>query len=214
MKSLSSVWLFETLWTVAPPLLHPWDSPGKNTGVGCHSLLQEIFLTQGLNLGLPHCRQTLYHLSHQRSLNITLLSPKIAGRLFASTLKGSWSDNLINGSGSLRDPGEQMWVCLDSRGQGHCPLGAKGGDGGEWSPYMGSDFCVLWPSCGFPRMCRVSLVVPNMAVPSMRSPGTVRSSGTASSFEFIQTSVLFLEVGVFMFLNDNLSDRIACVIFQ
>ena len=39
--------------------------PGKNTGVGRHFLLQEIFLTQGLNPGLPHCRQMLYHLSHQ-----------------------------------------------------------------------------------------------------------------------------------------------------
>ena len=39
-------------------LLCPWNSPGKNTGVGCHSLLQGIFLTQGLNLGLPHWRQT------------------------------------------------------------------------------------------------------------------------------------------------------------
>ena len=35
------------------------DSPGKNTGVGCHALLQGIFLTQGLNPGLPHCRQML-----------------------------------------------------------------------------------------------------------------------------------------------------------
>ena len=35
-------------------LLSPWDFPGKNTGVGCHSLLQGIFLTQGLNLGLQH----------------------------------------------------------------------------------------------------------------------------------------------------------------
>ena len=40
----------------------------KNTGVGCHSLLQEIFPTQGLNAGLPHCRQTPYRLSHQGSL--------------------------------------------------------------------------------------------------------------------------------------------------
>ena len=46
-------------------LLRPWDFPGKNTGVGCHFLLQEIFLTQGLNPGLLHCRQTLYHLSHR-----------------------------------------------------------------------------------------------------------------------------------------------------
>ena len=40
---------------------------GKNTGVGCHSLLQEIFPTQGLNLGFLHYRQTLYCLSHQGS---------------------------------------------------------------------------------------------------------------------------------------------------
>jgi len=33
------------------------DSPGKNTGVGCHALLQGIFPTQGLNSGLLHCRQ-------------------------------------------------------------------------------------------------------------------------------------------------------------
>ena len=38
-------------------LLCPWDSPGKNTGVGCHFLLQEIFLTWGLNPGLRQCRQ-------------------------------------------------------------------------------------------------------------------------------------------------------------
>ena len=43
-----------------------WDSPGKNTGVGCHSLLQGIFPTQGSNPGLLHYRQVLYHLSHQR----------------------------------------------------------------------------------------------------------------------------------------------------
>ena len=35
-------------------LLCPWDSPGKNTGVGCHSLLQGIFLTQGSNPYLLH----------------------------------------------------------------------------------------------------------------------------------------------------------------
>ena len=39
-------------------------SPGKNTGVGCHDLLQGIFSTQGSDLGLPHCRWVLYYLSH------------------------------------------------------------------------------------------------------------------------------------------------------
>ena len=49
-------------------LLCPWNSPGHNTGVGCHSLLQGIFLTQRSNQdGLLHGRQILYHLSHQGS---------------------------------------------------------------------------------------------------------------------------------------------------
>ena len=43
------------------------DSPGKNTGVGCHTLFQQIFPTQGSNPGLLHCRQILYCLSHQGS---------------------------------------------------------------------------------------------------------------------------------------------------
>ena len=40
-------------------LLCPWDSPGKHTGVGCHSLLQGIFPSQGLILGLLNCGQML-----------------------------------------------------------------------------------------------------------------------------------------------------------
>ena len=39
----------------------------------CHALLQGIFLTQGLNLGLLHSRHILYHLSHQGSLKSVLL---------------------------------------------------------------------------------------------------------------------------------------------
>ena len=48
-------------------LLCPRDFQGKNTEVGSYSLLQGIFPTQGSNLGLPHCRQILYQLSHQQS---------------------------------------------------------------------------------------------------------------------------------------------------
>ena len=43
------------------------DSPGKNTGVGCHALLQGIFPSQGLNPGFLHCRRILYHLCYQQS---------------------------------------------------------------------------------------------------------------------------------------------------
>ena len=47
-------------------LLCSQDSPGKNTGAGCHSLLQGIFPIQGSNLGLLHCRQILYSQIKQR----------------------------------------------------------------------------------------------------------------------------------------------------
>ena len=53
-----------SLWThgLQPTrLLWPWDSLDKNTRVGCHFLLQEIFPTQGSNPCLLHCRQILYH---------------------------------------------------------------------------------------------------------------------------------------------------------
>ena len=53
----------------------PWNSPAKNTGVGCHSLLRGIFPTQGLNLHLLHCRGILYHLSHQGSSDGVLVPP-------------------------------------------------------------------------------------------------------------------------------------------
>ena len=43
-------------------------SPGKNTGVGSHSRLQGIFLIQGSDSGLLHCRQILYCLSHREHL--------------------------------------------------------------------------------------------------------------------------------------------------
>ena len=48
------------------------DSPGKNSEVGCHALLQGIFSTQGLKPDLPPCRQMLYHLMHQGSPEVRL----------------------------------------------------------------------------------------------------------------------------------------------
>ena len=53
----------DSLWSHG--LYSPWNSPGQNTGVGCHSLLQGIFPTQEPNSGLSHCRWILYQLSHQ-----------------------------------------------------------------------------------------------------------------------------------------------------
>ena len=52
----------------------PWEFPGKNTGMGCHFLLQGIFPIQGSNLGLLHCRKILHCLSHQGSLQYSSIA--------------------------------------------------------------------------------------------------------------------------------------------
>ena len=69
LAALDLVYVSDSLWpppwTVALQAPLPWGVPGKNTGVGCHVLLQGIFLTQGLNLGLLHCRRYPYRLSHR-----------------------------------------------------------------------------------------------------------------------------------------------------
>ena len=64
-ESVSRLVVYDPMDSVR--LLCRWDSPGNNTGLGCPSLLQGIFPTQVSNLGLLHCRQILYHLSHQGS---------------------------------------------------------------------------------------------------------------------------------------------------
>ena len=64
-KLLSRVQLFAAPW-----LYSPWNSPGQNTGVDSHPLLQGIFPTQGSNPGLLHCRQILYQLSDRGSPRI------------------------------------------------------------------------------------------------------------------------------------------------
>ena len=56
-----------TLWTVACQAPLSVEFSSQNTGVVCHSLFQGIFLTQGSNPGLLHCRWVLYFLSHQGS---------------------------------------------------------------------------------------------------------------------------------------------------
>ena len=88
-----------TLWplTVAVRLLCPWNSPGKNTGVGSCLLLQGIFQIQGSNTGLLHCRWTLYCLSHQRSPRI--LKPE-------NTVVYPFS----RGSSWPRDPTGNFWI--------------------------------------------------------------------------------------------------------
>ena len=61
---------FVTSWPVATRLFCPWNSPGKNTGIGSLSFLQGNFPTQGSNPGLLHRRQVLNHLSYRDVLKI------------------------------------------------------------------------------------------------------------------------------------------------
>ena len=75
--ALSHVWLLVTPWSVACQAPFSWNFPGKNTRVGCHFLLQGIFLTQGLNPHLLHWQVDslpLHHLgSPKRSLVFSIL---------------------------------------------------------------------------------------------------------------------------------------------
>ena len=87
-ESLSHVRLFATLWTVAHQA-----PPGKNTGVGCHALLQGIFPTQGLSPGLLHCRQILYQLSYLGSLTICL-KLYIVLKIYAFHVMLTWDENI------------------------------------------------------------------------------------------------------------------------
>ena len=72
-KSLQSCLTLPSLWTIVSPgsSVHGILQAGI-LGVGCHSLLQGLFLTQGWNLGLLFCRWILYHLNHQGSQTSTI----------------------------------------------------------------------------------------------------------------------------------------------
>ena len=82
------VQLFATPWAVAhqAPLFMEF-SPGKNTGMGCHFLLQRNFPTQGLNLGLLHCRQILYHLFTREAGNQCMVEFCFQSRILKSYAK-------------------------------------------------------------------------------------------------------------------------------
>ena len=83
----------DSLWVhglQATRFLCPWNSPCKNPGVGCHSFLQGIFLTQGSNPGLLHCRQILFPLSHQESPNTCLIYSVIQPNCYGSKIRLSY----------------------------------------------------------------------------------------------------------------------------
>ena len=96
MRSVASL-MSNSLWPQGlwpTRLLHPWDSPGKNTGVGCHSLLQGIFPTQGSNWVSCVGRGIPYHwLSRETKSSFTLeLNPPVSP-LHCVSRHHSWRTN-------------------------------------------------------------------------------------------------------------------------
>ena len=68
LSSHSVMSVSDSLWPHGHRLLCPWNSPGKNTGVGCHFLVEDMFSTQGLNPSLINCRQFLCHWATREAL--------------------------------------------------------------------------------------------------------------------------------------------------
>ena len=91
------------------------DSPGKNTRVGCHTLLQGIFQTQGSNPSLLHCRWRLYCLSHQGSPRIlewvAIPSSRGSSRSRNQTCF-SWSPALPGGFFTTEPQGKPIYACM------------------------------------------------------------------------------------------------------
>ena len=87
---------FDPMYCSLARCLCPWDFSGKNTGVSCHFFLQGIFLTRVPNprlLCLLHCKQILYHLSHQ-GINIIYMSIIWTG-LFWKDWCWDWNSNTL-----------------------------------------------------------------------------------------------------------------------
>ena len=111
--------------TVAHQAPLAMGSSGKNTGEGCHFLLQGIFRTQGLNLGVPHCRRILYRLSQPLAARSHSHLMGTLGGAIQGFLQG-WPGGRPADTGRACSP----WGCLLER-RGDCWKG-KGHTGPLW----------------------------------------------------------------------------------
>ena len=141
-------------------LLCPWNSPGKNTEVVSHFLLQGVLLTQGLNLGLLHCRHILYHVSCQGSTESCQTEPQWCQ---GPELKWeSWRE--AKGSHQeevgynvlhlalikmypvfLRDAKKLSWESLGLQGDPTSPFWRRLALGALWKDDAKAETPVLWP---------------------------------------------------------------------
>ena len=128
-------------------LLCRWDLPGKNSAVGNHSHLQGVFLTQGSNPGLLHCRHILYHLSHwgspfcreqkmcasQRCTHICIYNVYI--HTYTSFTHTHTHGLHPHGLHTRISPVAQQWrICLQCNRSGFDPWWGRSPGGGHGNP--------------------------------------------------------------------------------
>ena len=97
-----------------PRLLCPWDSPGKDTGVGCHALLQGIFPTQGSNMHLLHWQADSLSLHHLETLLSTRLYSNFSYSLIYTKNSGNFKclfSSLPLVHFNIPDPCDAFRVC-------------------------------------------------------------------------------------------------------
>ena len=123
------------------------DSPGKNTGVGCHAILQGIFPTWGSTPGVYHCRWILYPLkyeNHPGELNCSTSAPPTSKLLAISQIQSTESlhlpsydfhKNWDQDGSSLRGLSWRPYSMLPHHELGHMTL-----------------LCVLWGSCHYCKL--------------------------------------------------------------
>ena len=115
-------------------VLCPCTTPGKNTRVGCLSLLQEIFPTQGLSPGLLHYRQILYHLRHlwlvHSGFPLLFDADPLAGMcVHRQRGTGVWAQNWEHLSEESND---SLWAISGRKAAGSCDRSYRPGTGCRW----------------------------------------------------------------------------------
>ena len=140
------------------------DAPGKNTGVGCHALLQGTFPTKGSNPGLSHCRQILYCPSHQGSPRIPGWEAYFFSRGSAGSRNQAGVSCIPGGFFIAELPGKPKSIILQLKEKvPACPLHEQPGQGGWWDNLQG-DSGPDSPRClspdGHPGLCPVTAPIP------------------------------------------------------
>ena len=101
-------------------LLCPWDSPGKNIGVGCHALLQGIIPSQGLNPGLLHALEGVFFTTSTTSTQRIAKEPELAQVTRRMIYAGPSKFGVCLQQYTHRSALSFQWSCYISQPTGAC----------------------------------------------------------------------------------------------